>query len=187
MIDGGAGFDVVLGTSPSPFSAYWAAGLAKRNKLPFALEIRDLRPLSLRDVAGWKWWHPGWIIFRRLELAIYKNADVLFTLLPNAHAWYTASGVAKDNIIVIPNGVDANSTPDPTPIPDNDPVDDAEAGLTVPPQDPEELAKANTVLSKHSTADLAAMGARGLDYVLRNHEWTALAVRFEGAISGLVH
>lgn len=114
------GWDVIMGTSPQPFSAFAASRIAHRLRLPFVLEIRDLWPLSARDLAGWKDWNLGWLALRQLEKYLYRSADHILTLLPGSQDWMIASGAQAKNITVVPNGVDVQAKSIPLPAPVND-------------------------------------------------------------------
>ncbi|NNC75543.1 MAG: glycosyltransferase, partial [Acidimicrobiia bacterium] len=63
--------DVVIGSSPHLFGADAAARLAKRRRVPFVLEIRDLWPLTLVDVGGFSTRHPAVVLMSWLERRLY--------------------------------------------------------------------------------------------------------------------
>ena len=67
----------------------------------------------------------------------------------------------------------------------NNPIADAESGLTVPPQDPEVLADAVIRLFSFSPEERKAMGERGRDYVREEHNITKLAERLIKVVNGL--
>lgn len=60
----------------------------------------------------------------------------------------------------------------------NDPVRDADCGLTVEPENPIAIAQGIKKLLAHSKADLAEMGARGKAYILAHHTYPVLARKF---------
>ncbi|TKR56508.1 glycosyltransferase family 4 protein [Allopusillimonas ginsengisoli] len=68
----------------------------------------------------------------------------------------------------------------------NDPVQEAGCGLSVPSTTVEDVAQALQSLASMSEAERKVMGARGRDYVLRNHSYNALAKHYID-ILGLVH
>ena len=57
------------------------------------------------------------------------------------------------------------------------PVEDAGAGLTIPPEDPDALAQAVLDLASSGMEDRVAMGERGRAYVLEHHDLSMLAGR----------
>ena len=67
----------------------------------------------------------------------------------------------------------------------NNPIDEANAGLTVPPQNAEALAEAVTRLSSLSAKEKAQMGKRGKQYVKENHDISKLAERLIKVVNGL--
>ena len=60
----------------------------------------------------------------------------------------------------------------------NDPVKDAGCGITVPPENPEQLAKAILQLYNLGDKKRAEMGKRGYKYVMENNSTPVLAQRF---------
>jgi glycosyltransferase involved in cell wall biosynthesis len=61
----------------------------------------------------------------------------------------------------------------------NNPVDEARAGITVPPNSPEEFSKAVLKLKNMTKEELREMGKRGFDYVKENHSIEKLSVKLE--------
>jgi glycosyltransferase involved in cell wall biosynthesis len=60
----------------------------------------------------------------------------------------------------------------------NDPVAEANCGLSVAPEDPEALARAVNQMIELSKEDRNAMGERGRQYILANQTYEVLAERF---------
>jgi glycosyltransferase involved in cell wall biosynthesis len=65
----------------------------------------------------------------------------------------------------------------------NDPVAEAGAGLTVPPQDAKAVADGLLKLAAVPAEERAAMGRRGREFVLANHTYPVLAQRFIAAVT----
>lgn len=65
----------------------------------------------------------------------------------------------------------------------NDPVAEAGAGLTVPPEDAQAVAQGLRQLAALSPQERAAMGERGRAFVLAHHTYPVLARRFIEAVS----
>jgi glycosyltransferase involved in cell wall biosynthesis len=59
-----------------------------------------------------------------------------------------------------------------------DPVERAETGVSINPGDAPALAEAMLSMASRTAADRAAMGARGLAYLSREHDLDGLADRF---------
>jgi glycosyltransferase involved in cell wall biosynthesis len=60
----------------------------------------------------------------------------------------------------------------------NDPVAIADAGISVPPYQPDKLDAALRTLAKMSPEDRRAMGERGRAFALQHHEWSVLGRRY---------
>jgi glycosyltransferase involved in cell wall biosynthesis len=60
----------------------------------------------------------------------------------------------------------------------NDMVREAGCGVSTPPGDPAALGKAIEMLAECGPDELARIGARGRDYVVKNHDYRILARRF---------
>jgi len=68
----------------------------------------------------------------------------------------------------------------------NNPVEEAQCGLTVQPRDPEALAEAVIKLYKMAPAERVAMGRRGRAYVEEHHDIRKLAEKLERVLGGAV-
>jgi len=107
--------DVVLGSSPHPFAALAAQSLARRHRVPFVLEVRDLWPQSLVDLGNISTYHPFILLLSAVERRLYRGADRIVSLLPNAAPHMVARGASAERIAIVPNGVDLSSVGDPEP------------------------------------------------------------------------
>jgi len=103
--------DVVIGSSVHPFAAVAGVLLARRFKVPFMFEVRDLWPQTLvdmgrlRDGAILTW------VLRKLETWLYRRAARIVVLLPRAWEYITPLGIPAERIVWIPNGVDLSLFP----------------------------------------------------------------------------
>lgn len=66
----------------------------------------------------------------------------------------------------------------------NNPVEDALAGLTIPPEDPNAMAQAIIKLHSLPISERAQMGKNGIEYARKNLDIRLLAQRLENALSG---
>lgn len=64
----------------------------------------------------------------------------------------------------------------------NDIVSDADCGITIKPEMPQEIAKAAEKLSNMSHEQLATLGQNGYNYVTQNHDYEKLAQSFVNAL-----
>jgi glycosyltransferase involved in cell wall biosynthesis len=104
--------DIVIGSSLTLLAAVAAERLARRLCVPFVLEIRDLWPQTLIDM-GMRPHHPAVVGFGMIERYLYRNADKIITLLPNASEYMVPRGARLNDITWIPNGVNVELMPFP--------------------------------------------------------------------------
>ena len=99
--------DVVIGSSPQLFAALAAWRVARRLRVPFVFEVRDLWPESLA-VAGRRR-GPGywglWVIARFL----YRSARRIIVLARGVQRYLERQGVPPARIVYVPNGADVAS------------------------------------------------------------------------------
>ncbi len=107
--------DVVWGSSPHLFAALGAEWLARRYRVPFVFEVRDLWPQTLIDLGGFSPKHPFIQMLERIERYLYHRADRIISLLPLGHLHMAEKGAKPDKIVWIPNGIDMGLVPPPTP------------------------------------------------------------------------
>lgn len=104
--------DIIIGSSVHPFAAWAGAMLARRYKVPFIFEVRDLWPQTLIDLGRLKEKSATIWILRKLETWLYRESSKIIVLLPKAHEYITPQGIDSENIIFIPNGVDLHLFPE---------------------------------------------------------------------------
>lgn len=97
--------DVIVGSSLHLFGTLAAFWFAKKQRMPFVLEIRDLWPQTLIDM-GMSKWHPFVLLQGWIEKYLYKHSKHIITLLPESHLYIEKFGVDPKMISYIPNGVD---------------------------------------------------------------------------------
>lgn len=102
--------DVVVGSSPSLFAALAAHRLARRWRVPFVLEVRDLWPESLRAVGARR--GPGYIALAALARYLYRRADRIVVLARGTGDHLQRLGVPAARIHFVPNGVDITAFED---------------------------------------------------------------------------
>jgi glycosyltransferase involved in cell wall biosynthesis len=106
--------DVIYGSTPSLFAALASLAVARRLGVPFVLEIRDIWPQTLIDL-GIPRFHPFVVLSAAIERYLYRHADAIVTLMPNATPHLVAHGAAPDRIYWVPNGVDFSLVPPVSP------------------------------------------------------------------------
>ncbi|MGB3837204.1 glycosyltransferase family 4 protein [Castellaniella sp.] len=98
--------DVVIGSSVHPFAAVAGALLARRYRVPFIFEVRDLWPQTLVDMGRLSEKSLLTWGLRKLERWLYRQAARTIVLLPRAWEYIVPLGVARERVVWIPNGVD---------------------------------------------------------------------------------
>ena len=105
------GPDVIVGSSPHFFAAAAADKLARRLRVPFVLEIRDIWPQSLVEFGGIPESNPMIRWMRRVEPRLYRNAKVIISLLPLVSS-YLEKFNAAEKFCYVPNGIDEHFLPE---------------------------------------------------------------------------
>lgn len=104
--------DVIIGSSPHLFAALSAAKLAKKFKVPFVLEIRDLWPETFVMIGEMSRWHPVILIMKKIEKWLYEKADGIVTVLPHAVAYIKKYLSKQEKMFLwLPNFVDMTQIP----------------------------------------------------------------------------
>lgn len=107
--------EAVVGSSVHPLAAWAGLRLARRHKVPFIFEVRDLWPQTLIDMRRLGERNPLTFVLRRLERHLYRQAARIVVLLPRAVDYITPLGISPEKVVWIPNGVDLDAFPPPSP------------------------------------------------------------------------
>lgn len=107
--------DVIVGSSVHPFAALAGALLARRHRVPFIFEVRDLWPQTLIDLGRLRERSFLTWVLRRLEQWLYRQATRIVVLLPHAVDYIVPLGIPAKKVVWIPNGVDLSAFPAPSP------------------------------------------------------------------------
>ena len=97
--------DVIIASSPALFHLKTCRQLADRFSAKLILEIRDIWPLSLIEVANVSTYHPLVLWMRHLEKQVYRFADHIVCLLPDSYPYFEKFGIMKNQFSWIPNGI----------------------------------------------------------------------------------
>ncbi len=118
--------DIVIGSSPQLFTAFAASRIAKRYRVKFISEIRDLWPNSLIELNEAFKYHPYTLLLYLLEKLVYLSSDdvIVFTEsnreiinwkgVPSEHVHFISNGINPDievddeNALMIKNAMDIN-------------------------------------------------------------------------------
>jgi glycosyltransferase involved in cell wall biosynthesis len=100
--------DAILVSSPSLFPLPVVARWARRFGARMAFEVRDIWPLTLRELGGLSSRHPLVALMQWLEDYGYRIADEVVSVLPAADGHMTAHGMAPSKFHYLPNGIELN-------------------------------------------------------------------------------
>ena len=103
--------DVVIGSTVHPFAAFAACLLARRYRVPFVFEVRDLWPRTLVSMGairanGFFDRVLGW-----LERWLAKRADRIIVLMQGGVDYFQAFGITPERLLWLPNGAELPVTP----------------------------------------------------------------------------
>jgi hypothetical protein len=97
--------DVVIGTSPTFFAAMAAAAFAKRRKIPFIMEVRDLWPAIFVELGVIRnRYLIRWL--ERLEMRLYRQATKVVVVTEAFRRILIQRGLPEEKVFTIPNGAD---------------------------------------------------------------------------------
>jgi glycosyltransferase involved in cell wall biosynthesis len=100
--------DAILVSSPSLFPIPVVARWARRYGARMAFEVRDIWPLTLRELGGLARGHPLVALMQWLEDYGYRTADEVVSVLPAADGHMTSRGMDPAKFHYLPNGIELN-------------------------------------------------------------------------------
>lgn len=109
--------DVVMGSTVHPFAAWAGLQLARRHKVPFVFEIRDVWPETLEELGAIS---PGGFLARTtraLMRLLAKRASLVVSPLPYIDLWLAGLELEEKPFVWISNGTDSVGDTPPTPVP----------------------------------------------------------------------
>ena len=98
--------DAILVSSPSLFPIVTASRWARQWGARLVFEVRDIWPLTLRELAGFSRRHPLVAAMQWCEDYGYRVADRVISVLPGAAAHMVSRGMDATKFRYLPNGVD---------------------------------------------------------------------------------
>jgi glycosyltransferase involved in cell wall biosynthesis len=110
--------DAILVSSPSLFPLPVAARWARRFGARLAFEVRDIWPLTIRELGGLSTRHPLVLLMQWLEDFGYRRADAVVSVLPAAADHMVSRGMDPAKFHYLPNGIDLTPQPDSAPPPE---------------------------------------------------------------------
>ncbi|MCV0403172.1 MAG: glycosyltransferase family 4 protein [Chloroflexi bacterium] len=97
--------DVVIGSSPHLLAGVSALAIARRHRIPFLFEVRDLWPSALVDLGALE---PGGRTHRALsavERRLYRSATSIITVPPHADRRVAEVGEDASKCVHVPNAI----------------------------------------------------------------------------------
>ncbi|HPM45813.1 MAG TPA: glycosyltransferase family 4 protein [bacterium] len=98
--------DVVIVTSPTPFSIINGYYYKKKFNARLIFEVRDIWPLTLIEIGSISKKHPFVVFTQFFENFSYKVSDRVVSVLPNSKNHMISHGMKEDKFVHIPNGID---------------------------------------------------------------------------------
>ena len=96
--------DVIMASSPDFFQVIAGWRLARRHKVPFVMEVRDLWPEIFKDMGVVKNSALLWIL-GKLAYFMYAQADAIVTVTNGYAQQLVAKGVHRKKVFMVPNAV----------------------------------------------------------------------------------
>ena len=97
--------DMVLGSSVHLLAVLSAYLLARHFRAHFVMEVRDLWPQTLVEMGALSERSIVTRLLQGLEKYLYRRAERIIVLLPNAGEYIAGLGIDTDKVVWIPNGV----------------------------------------------------------------------------------
>jgi glycosyltransferase involved in cell wall biosynthesis len=101
--------DAILVSSPSLFPIVTASRWARRWDARLVFEVRDIWPLTLRELGGLSRWHPLVAVMQWFEDYAYRVSDRVVSVLPGAAGHMVSRGMAATKFRYLPNGIDLST------------------------------------------------------------------------------
>ena len=113
--------DVVLGSAVHHFAALGAWVLARRHRVPFVFEVRDVWPdvlidfskLTEKSVFTW--------LIRKVSRFLCREAAMVVSPLPNIATWVKGLRLESQKVLWVSNGTDPSYLPELLPLPPRKP------------------------------------------------------------------
>ncbi|MDO8749583.1 MAG: glycosyltransferase family 4 protein [Dehalococcoidia bacterium] len=98
--------DVIVGSTVHLLAVLSAYRLARRFKCRFIMEVRDIWPQTPVEMGRLSKRHPVVWGLSKLEKFLYRRAEKIITVLPNAAEYITQLGIPQEKLVWVPNGVE---------------------------------------------------------------------------------
>lgn len=96
--------DVIISSSTYPLDGVVVNLFLKKKKIIHVHEIHDLWPLTIKLLGGYSSYHPFIVLLQWAENYVYKNCDILVSVLPGTLPYMKKHGLNENKFFHIPNG-----------------------------------------------------------------------------------
>lgn len=110
----GCGYDLVVCSSPHPFSIYPARKYARRFGAKLIFDVRDLWPMTLQYLGGLSRRNPLIWLMQIAEDYACRNADLITSVPRNAGEYFRSRGMRDGRFLHVGNGAMWNDKPEAT-------------------------------------------------------------------------
>ncbi len=100
---------VIIGSSGHALAAAAAAILARRYRVPFVFEVRDISPESYIALGYMHRYSPYAIFLSLLEKWLCRCADRVISIIPGYADYLSERSIRAPEVVCIPNGVDLDN------------------------------------------------------------------------------
>jgi len=97
--------DLIIASSTYPLDNLPASFFAKKNKAKLCYEVKDVWPLSPRELGGYSKNHPFIRIMQYAENFAYQHAHYVVSTLPKTMEHMISHGMKPEKFCYIPNGI----------------------------------------------------------------------------------
>lgn len=97
-------YDLIIASSPQPFVIYSAHKMARKYHAKLIYDIRDLWPLTLKELGGMSKWHPFIMTLQHAENYACKHADIITAVPQNCKEYLIHHGMDDHKFMHIGNG-----------------------------------------------------------------------------------
>lgn len=99
------GADIIVVSSPHPFSIFPARKLCKKWKSRLIYDVRDMWPLTLKQLGNVSSYNPLIWLMQRAENYACRHCDLLTAVPKHARDYFVSHGLASEKFMYVPNGV----------------------------------------------------------------------------------
>jgi glycosyltransferase involved in cell wall biosynthesis len=111
--------DFIIVSSLSLLTVLNGILLRRRMGCKIVFEVRDIWPMVLTEIGGFKSWNPLVALLSYVERIAYKEYDLIVGTMPNLIEHVEETTGASRPVVCIPHGLDPNLLVEPDPIPEN--------------------------------------------------------------------